>query len=134
MSESDAVRALARAAWARSLLLAVSSCVCLIMFAAYAGGLPDASSRGLDLINSALGVQFWAWCFGLAGVGGLVVAGAGTRGRWLILTQGSLYGFWGMCNLLSWVIFGGRGYVAAAPWVLCELLLLVLFLLPARRP
>ena len=136
MTESEAFRIVRSAAWARSILLVVSSLVCLIMWTAYVGGMPPKTSptlTGLDLIDAALGLRFWAWCFGAAGLVGLVAAGTGTRSRWLILIQGALYGFWGMSYFIAWVFYGGRGYVSAAPWVLCELLVFVLLLLPARR-
>lgn len=133
MTDFEAARVVRMAALARMLVLVVSSCVCLIMFAAYSGGLPPADSPGLRLINSIIGIEFWAWCFGLAGLFGLIAAGAGSRSRWIVVIQGVLCGFWGMAHMIAWVVEGGRGYVSAAPWVLCELLVLVLLLLPARR-
>lgn len=135
MTESEAVRVVKFAAWARSIVFVVASAVCLIQFAAYLPGFPEGStSPGLALLDRIPGgLQTWAVLFGLAGLAGLVAAGAGSRSRWLIVVQGMLFGAWGSTHMLSWFIEGGRGWVAAAPWMLCDFLALALLLLPARR-
>lgn len=134
MTEVDAIRAVRLAIWARALVFLVASCVCLLMFAGYIGGMPPGSqSPGLRLLDQFGGLPSWAVLFGLAGAAGVVAAALRSRSRWLVVIQGALFGAFGAAHTLGWFIEGGRGYVAAAPWLLCECLALALLLLPARR-
>lgn len=137
MTTDELIRARRRAAWARTLLLGVASAACLIHCRGYIGGLPEGAGSALqtlDLIGGPLGIQVWAALFGLAGVAGSVCTVAGCRANWLILAMGALWGFWGFCFLGAW-LFGDqpRGYVTATWFVLIDILLSSLLLLPARR-
>jgi len=128
---------LRRTAWARTLVLIITSIACLIMCQAYIGGIeriPSGNPIGaLQILDQLGGLRCWAIAFGAAGVVSLVVAIRGCRCTWLILATGALWGTWGFVFLSAWILgIQPRGYVTATSFLLIEILHVVLLLLPSR--
>jgi hypothetical protein len=137
MSHADLLKERKHAAWARTLIGGIASVACLIQCYGFIGGLPPhpgAALQVLDLLGGPFGIQLWAAGFGLAGLAGLVCVVRGCRANWLVLIMGAMWGFWGFVYLGAW--FAGeqpRGYVTATWFLLIDVLLSTLLLLPARR-